>query len=73
MLPVILAAAEHAEHSKTAFYLCGGGFAIWAVSLGVIGITRPAFPNGESGGRIVMLVSFALMVATMASAVLTAG
>ena len=73
MLPFILAAAEHAEPSKTAFYLCAGAFATWAVGLGVIGITRPAFPNGEAGGRVVMLVSVVLMAATMASAVLTSG
>ncbi len=73
MLPFILAAAEHAEPSKTAFYLCAGAFAIWAVGLGVIGITRPAFPNGEGGGRVVMLVSVVLMAATTVPAVITSG
>jgi hypothetical protein len=73
MLPLIFAAAEHAEHSKTAFYVCAGAFATWAVALGVVGITRPAFPNGEAGGRVVMAVSVLLMAATMAAAIVTAG
>jgi hypothetical protein len=71
MHALILAAAEHAEPSKTAFYVAGGLFAAWAVLIGFIGITRPAFPNGEGGGRVVMAVSVVLMAATMASAVLT--
>ncbi len=71
MHALILAAAEHAEPSKTAFYVAGALLAAWAVLIGVIGITRPAFPNGEAGGRVVMLVSVVLMAATMAAAVLT--
>lgn len=61
-----------AHTSKTAFYLAGGALAAWAVLVGVIGVTRPAFPHGESGGRVVMLVTFLLMVAAMATAVATA-
>jgi hypothetical protein len=56
--------------SKTAYYVAAGLFAVWAVTLGVIGITRPSFPNGPAGGRIVMTISVLLMAATMASAVI---
>ena len=71
MLPLILAAVEHAEPSKTAFYIAAGALACWAVLLGVVGITRETFPVSEGVARGVMLISGALMVATMAAAVLT--
>lgn len=67
---MLLLAAE--TGSKTAFYIFGGGFACWAVVIGAIGVTRPAFPGGATGQRVVMLVSFLLMVGAMSSAVLTA-
>jgi hypothetical protein len=60
-----------AEPSKTAFYFAGGVLAVWAVILSAIGLSRPNFPGGESGARGVMLLSFVLMVATMAVAVAT--
>lgn len=74
MLPLLAAVVQQsAEHgSKTAFYIAGGGLACWAVLIGAIGVTRPAFPRGQGGARGVMLVSGVLMVATMATAVLTA-
>ena len=71
MLPLIVAAAEHAEPTKTAFYIAAGSLACWAVLLGVFGITRETFPTSGGAARIVMLVSGALMVATMAAAVLS--
>jgi hypothetical protein len=71
---LLAAVLEHSsdEGSKTAFYVAAGLWACWAVVLGVIGITRPAFPQGNGGARVVMAVSGVLMVAAMASAVLTA-
>jgi hypothetical protein len=73
MLPLLLAAAAHADAgSKTAFYLFAGSFAVWAVAIGAIGVLRPAFPGGSTGQRAVMLVSFVLMAGAMSSAVLTA-
>ncbi len=74
MLTVLAAVVEHSseEGSKTAFYLAAGALACWAVLIGVIGVTRPAFPRGAGGARGVMLVSGVLMVATMACAVITA-
>ncbi len=69
MLPTIVAAA--AEHgSKTAFYVAGGAFACWAVLIGVIGVTRPAFPGSAGAARGVMLVSGLLMATAMATAVI---
>jgi hypothetical protein len=66
----LLAVVEHTN--KTAFYIAGGLLAAWAVAVGVIGVTRPAFPHGASGGRLVMGVTFVLMIAAMATAVATA-
>ena len=72
MLPLIAAVVEHSEEgSKTAFYIAAGALACWAVLIGAIGVTRPAFPRGDSGARGVMLISGVLMVATMAAAVIT--
>jgi hypothetical protein len=65
----LLATVEHT--SKTAYYIAAGVFALWAVAVGAFGVTRPAFPNGATGARIVMGVSFLLMAATMAAAVVT--
>ena len=72
MLPLIAAVVEHSEEgSKTAFYIAAGAFACWAVLLGVFGVMRETFPRAAGGSRGVMLVSGLLMVATMATAVIT--
>jgi hypothetical protein len=68
----LVIAADKAEHSKTAFYLCGGLLAAWAVVLAAIGLSRPAFPGGEGAARGVMAISVVLVIAAMATAVLTA-
>jgi hypothetical protein len=65
----VLAVIEHT--SKTAFYVAGGVLAAWAVLVGAIGVTRPAFPHGESGGRVVMGVTALLVLAAMVAAVAT--
>jgi hypothetical protein len=74
MHALLAAVVEHSsdEGSKTAFYLAAGSLACWAVLVGVVGVLRPAFPRGAAGERAVMLVSGALMVAAMATAVITA-
>jgi hypothetical protein len=69
---LLVLAAEEAEPSKTAFYICGGLFAVWAVVLGFVGLSSPDFPGGESRARAVMLVSGVLMIGAMATAVITA-
>jgi hypothetical protein len=65
---LLLAASEP---SKVPFYLAGGIFALWAVVLAGIGLTRPSFPYNERGMRGVITVSFVLMVATIAMAIVT--
>jgi hypothetical protein len=74
MLTLFALVAEHSsdEGSKTLFYVAGGALACWAVLIGAIGVTRPSFPRGDGAARGVMLVSGVLMLAAMASAVLTA-
>ena len=74
MLSLLATVAEHSAHesSKTAFYIAAGLLAGWAVLIGATGVMRPAFPRGDGGARGVMLVTGVLMVATMATAVITA-
>jgi hypothetical protein len=60
------------ETSKTPFYLLGGLLAVWAVVVSFLGIRGQGSFPGSSGGRAgVMAVSTVLVLATMASAVLT--
>jgi hypothetical protein len=59
------------EPSKVPFYIAGGLLVVWALGLAAVGLTRPAFPNGERGARLVMFGTFVLMIVAMGSAVLT--
>ena len=68
---LLVLAAEKVEPSKTAFYLCGGALAVWAVALGFIGLRSPEFPGDQRTSRGVMAISAVLVVAAMAAAVLT--
>jgi hypothetical protein len=68
---VILAAEGGEEPSKTAFYICGGLLAAWAVVLAGIGMTQPSFPGTIAARRGVMAISAILMAAAMATAVIT--
>jgi hypothetical protein len=54
-----------------AYHVCGGLFALWAVFVSVVGITREDFPGGSGGARLVALVSILLTVATIGSAIYT--
>ena len=67
---LILAAAEK---SKTAFYIAGGAFAVWALIVSALGITGVGFPGGRAGRNAVIALSFVLMVGSMSTAVITAG
>jgi hypothetical protein len=69
---LLLAAEEAAEPSKTAFYVAGALFALWAVVLSAIGLNRPEFPGREARARGVMALSAILTAAAMATAVITA-
>jgi hypothetical protein len=72
MLALLVLAAEEAESSKTAFYVCGGLLAVWAVVLAAAGLSRPEFPGGESGARGVMALTTVLVLAALATSVITA-
>jgi hypothetical protein len=68
VLTTLLAAAEP---SKVPFYLAGGVLALWAVVLAAAGLTRPSFPYGLVGQRVVALTSLALAVLAIAMAIAT--
>ena len=72
MHALLVLAAEEAEPSKTAFCLCGALLAAWAVVLGFIGLRSPEFPGSESAQRGVIAVTSVLVLAAMATAVITA-
>jgi hypothetical protein len=72
MLALLQAAAEESEPSKVAFYIAGGVFAAWAIVMFVVGMRSETFPGGQRGERGVIAVSVVLMVAAMATAVITA-
>lgn len=58
-----------AEPSKVPFFIAGGILAAWAVVLSAMGLSRPDFPAGNAGARLVMLVTFVLVAASMTAAV----
>ena len=62
-----------AAPSKVPFYIAGGVLAAWAVLLAVYGISHHEFPGSAARGRLVMLTSFVLVLATATAAVLTGG
>ena len=63
-----------AEKSRVPFYIAGGLLVAWAliVSLGV-GLRRPDFPGNLAGQRAVMTISAVLVLAAVATAVITSG
>jgi hypothetical protein len=68
---LVLAAAEGAEKSKTAFYIAGGLLAVWAVLLGVGGLSRAELPGNRGGERGIIGVTAILVAATMVAAIAT--
>jgi plastocyanin len=63
-----------AEKSRVPFYIAGGVLVAWAMIVSVgIGLRRPDFPGGQDGERVVIAVSAVLVLATVATAVITAG
>lgn len=75
MLATLLTlAAETAgeESSKVPFYVLGGAAAVWAIALFALGMRSPEFPGSQGAQRGVIAVSVVLVVAAMASSVLTA-
>jgi hypothetical protein len=72
VLALLQAAAEESEPSKAPFYVAGGLFAAWAIVMFAVGMRRETFPGGQRGERGVIAVSVVLMLAAMATAVITA-
>jgi hypothetical protein len=68
VLTTVLAAAEP---SHLAFYIAGAVFAVWAVVVSWVGLTRPSFPFNVTGQRAVIGVSFILAAVAIAMAVVT--
>ena len=65
-------AVEEEEPSKTVFYILGGILAVYAVAVSFVGIRGYASFPGSKGARSgIMALSVVLVVATLASAVLT--
>ncbi len=71
---LIFAAEEAEEHANhTAFYVCGGALALWAVIVSFIGMRgHENWPSSEGAARGVMGISAVLVVLAMATAVITA-
>ena len=75
MLGFLLIAAEsaaEAEPSKVPFFIAGGLFAAWAIVLFLYGMRSERFPENQGVERAVLTVSVVLMLASMATAVITA-
>jgi hypothetical protein len=70
---LLIFAQETAEEepSKTPFYFLGILAALWAIALFAIGMRSPSFPGSAGAQRAVIAVSVVIVVATMASSVLT--
>src|ERR1700730_12618318 len=67
-LAVALAPIPAAEKSTGPFYIAGGLLVALA-----LGLRRPEFPGGQGGERAVIGISVVLVLAAVASAVLTSG
>jgi hypothetical protein len=69
---IAFAAEEAEESSKVLFYVCGGLLAVWALVVSAIGIKSHAtFPPSQGAARGVIAISAVLVLAAMASAVIT--
>ena len=74
MLATLLVFAQETaerESSKTPFYIAGIAAAVWAIALFAIGMRSPSFPGSPGAQRGVIAVSVVVVVAAMASSVLT--
>ncbi len=61
-----------AATSKVPFYIAGAVLVAWAVVVSSIGISRPSFPFGAAGQRLVILISLALAALAIGMAIGTA-
>ena len=72
VLALLQEAAAEAEPSKVPFFIAGGLLAFWAIVMFAVGMRNRTFPGGQSGERGVIAVSVVLVLAAMATAVITA-
>jgi hypothetical protein len=75
MLSLVVFAQEAAEeeHTPVAFYVVGLVLAVWAVAVSALAISRAGdFPSGKGARNGLVGLSALLVVATCASAVLSA-
>ena len=63
--------AEPEESDKTLFYVVGGLAAVYAVIIAAIGIKKHDFPATKGAARGVFALSTLVVLAAMASSVLT--
>jgi hypothetical protein len=68
---LLFAVTEGEEASKAPFYLAGGLLAVFAVAVAALGIARHDFPSSAGTARGVIALCATLVVAAMATAVLT--
>jgi hypothetical protein len=54
-----------------AFHVCGALFAVWALVVSFLGITRERFPSTDGAARTVGLISVVLCLAAIGTAVYT--
>ena len=73
-LTIVFAAVEGEEEpSKTLFYIAGGVLAVFAVLISLLGISRiGSFPASKGQARGVIGLAALLVLAAMASAIITA-
>jgi hypothetical protein len=72
-LTLVFASTEGEESSKALFYLAGGVLAVFAVVISAIGIGRiGSFPASKGQARGVIGLAALLVLAAMASAIVTA-
>jgi plastocyanin len=72
-LALQLAPVLAAEKSKVPFYIAGGLLVVWALTLSLgLGMRKPDFPGSLAGQRAVVAITAVLVLASVATAVLTA-
>ena len=71
-MTIVFASTEGEESSKTLFYVAGGLLAVFAVVISAIGIKGIAsFPRSQGQARGVIGLAALLVLAAMASAIIT--
>ena len=53
------------------FYVLGGGLAVWAVVLALLGLGNARFPGSRGGQRVVIAISITLVALAIGSAIVT--